>query len=135
MHRSLWVTSVMLMFFALFDGINGYAVPLLLLQNGISKSATGLIMSASSAAGAAFDLILMRFIKRTNYRRIYLRGPCRKLWCDGEFPGIRLFTSSTFGGTCNWRSRKFQYWAFIIYFPWIINRFLFHCSFDYQAVS
>lgn len=72
MHRPLIVTSFMLMFFALFDGINAYAVPLLLLQTGISKSATGLIMSTSSAAGAIFDLLLLRFVKKTNYRRIYL---------------------------------------------------------------
>jgi MFS family permease len=71
-HKVLWLVASMTLFFALFDGINGYALPLLLLQKGVSQTTMGLIISTSSLAGGIFDFFLVRFIQKTHFRRLYL---------------------------------------------------------------
>lgn len=71
-HKSLWAISLMLLFVLLFDGILGYTVPVLLTQNGLTKTQLGLVFSFSSVAGAAFDFLLAKFINKVNFRRLFL---------------------------------------------------------------
>ena len=59
-------------FFAVFNGIMSYFVPLRITQAGISDSSMGLILGFSSVTGMGFDILMCRLLKNTNYRRIFL---------------------------------------------------------------
>lgn len=62
----------MLLFWAIFDGILGYIIPILITDLGYSKTQMGLIIASSNVFGAIFDFFLCKFIKNTNYRRLFL---------------------------------------------------------------
>ena len=70
--RSLYLLSSMLFFWALFDGILGYLVPILVTSTGISKTGMGLIFGSSSIFGGTFDFLISKYFKHTNFRRIFL---------------------------------------------------------------
>jgi len=70
-HKQLYAASLMLFFFAIFDGIISFITPLVITQKGISESMMGLIIGTSSIAGILFDLILCRVLKDTRFRLIY----------------------------------------------------------------
>ena len=70
--QPLFATSLMLMFFILFDSMIMYILPLAITQSGINESLMGLIIGSSSLAGLIFDLVLCRFLNNTNYRRLFL---------------------------------------------------------------
>lgn len=71
-HTPLYILSLMMFFFAVFDGVVSYVFPLAIEQNGFSKTMLGIIIGSSSVTGAVFDIILARFIKNTHFRRMYL---------------------------------------------------------------
>jgi MFS family permease len=71
-HRLLSTAALMLFFYALFDGLLAYIVPIKITSLGFSKSQMGLIIASSNVFGAIFDFVLARFITNTNYRRLYL---------------------------------------------------------------
>lgn len=71
-HQSLYLFSMMLFFFVIFDGIISYTAPILIVEAGISGTMMGLIMASSSVAGAIFDLLLCRYLKNTNFRRLLI---------------------------------------------------------------
>ncbi len=62
----------MIVFWTIFDGILAYSAPLLIREHMGSVSEMGLILGTSSLAGAGFDIIISKFIKRPHYRRLYL---------------------------------------------------------------
>ncbi len=62
----------MAFFWCIFDSIMGYMVPLVITADGYSESQLGMIFGFSSIAGMFFDLVLCRYLKNTNYRRMYL---------------------------------------------------------------
>lgn len=62
----------LIFFWAIFDGILTYITPLVFSNAGLSNSELGLIIGSSSIFGAAFDLILSRWVRVPNYRRLYL---------------------------------------------------------------
>lgn len=64
--------ALVILFWAIFDGIVSYITPLLIQQQGFSNSAIGLIIGFSSVAGAAFDFFIYKVFKNTNFRRIIL---------------------------------------------------------------
>lgn len=70
-HKLLFIVSFMLLFWVLFDSILNYILPLKIVESGFSKTEMGAIISTSSLAGIIFDLLLSRFLKSPNYRRIY----------------------------------------------------------------
>jgi MFS family permease len=70
--RLLSTAALMLFFYALFDGLLAYIVPIKITSLGFSKSQMGLIIASSNIFGAIFDFVLARFITNTNYRRLYL---------------------------------------------------------------
>lgn len=71
-HKRLFLGSVMLFFWVLFDGIVSYITPLLIVEQGISESTMGLIIGSSSLFGAGFDILLSTFLRNTHYRRLFL---------------------------------------------------------------
>jgi len=68
----LTTAALMLFFYALFDGLLAYILPIKITSLGFSKSQMGLIIASSNIFGAIFDFVLARFITNTNYRRLYL---------------------------------------------------------------
>ena len=71
-HRPLYLFSVMLFFFVIFDGMISYISPLVISEAGVSDTVMGVIIASSSVAGAIFDLVLCRFLKNTNFRRLLI---------------------------------------------------------------
>lgn len=70
--KNLYAISLMLLFWGIFDGIIAFITPILIIQNGISKSEMGLIIASTAIAGALFDLILSYTIKNHHYRIIFM---------------------------------------------------------------
>ncbi len=62
----------MIFFWALFDSSFMYMAPLVITQSGYTNTFMGLILGSSSLFGALFDVLLSKYLKNTNYRRIYL---------------------------------------------------------------
>jgi len=71
-HKPLYVLSVMIFFWTIFDSILSYAIPLILTEHGFSSTVMGFIIGSSSIAGAAFDFLMCRFVKKVNYRRVFM---------------------------------------------------------------
>jgi len=71
-HRMLYVISFMILFWAMFDGILMFILPLLIEDLGFSESTMGIIIGSSSVAGMIFDFMLCRLLKKVNFRRLYL---------------------------------------------------------------
>lgn len=72
-HRQpLFIVSLMLFFWTLFDGSVSYLSPLAIKQAGFSDTMLGLIIGSSSITGATFDFALSKFLKNTHFRRVYL---------------------------------------------------------------
>jgi len=71
-YQPLHAVSLMLLFFALFDGIVSYLTPLIITQAGFSNTMLGIIIGSSSVAGALFDIYLSKYLKSTHFRRMYL---------------------------------------------------------------
>jgi MFS family permease len=63
---------MMLFFWTIFDGIVSYTIPLVVSEEGFTKTILGLIISSSSIAGAFFDFLLSKYLVNTHYRRLYL---------------------------------------------------------------
>lgn len=71
-HRHLYLISLMMFFWKMFDGIISYITPLVVVDSGISKTTMGLIYSSSSVFGVIFDIVLSKYLKNSNYRKIFL---------------------------------------------------------------
>lgn len=71
-HKSIYTVSLMIFFWAIFDGIISYLSPILITNGGLSKTMMGIILGSSSVAGALFDFLLSKFLRDTSFRRIYL---------------------------------------------------------------
>lgn len=71
-HRPLYVVALMLLFWALADGLGAYLLPIYITQSGFSATAMGLIIGSSAVTGCVFDLFLSKYLKSTHFRRIYL---------------------------------------------------------------
>lgn len=71
-RQPLFLASIMLFFWTLFDGSVSYISPLAIKQAGFSDTVLGLIIGSSSITGAAFDFLLSKFLHNTHFRRVYL---------------------------------------------------------------
>lgn len=71
-HRALYQLALVVLFWTIFDDIMSYLAPLIMTQRGLSDSMMGIIYSSSSVAGALFDYVMSRWVKRTTFRRILL---------------------------------------------------------------
>lgn len=68
----IFLFSLAVFFWTLFDSVLMYIVPLLMEERGFSMSQIGLIIGTSSMSGALFDFFICKFIKNTDFRRIFL---------------------------------------------------------------
>lgn len=59
-------------FWAIFDMVLAYALPLILTEHGLSNTEMGFVIGSSSIAGVAFDFLMCRFVKKINFRRVLL---------------------------------------------------------------
>lgn len=71
-HKPLYIICIMLFFWTVFDGIVSYIAPLLISEHGFSNSQMGMIIGFSSVAGALLDIGLTKFVRKPNYRKVYL---------------------------------------------------------------
>lgn len=71
-HQALYILSLLILFWAVFDGITTYVTPLVLTESGLSKTAMGLIIGSSSVFGAVFDFLMCKLFKNSHYRRVFL---------------------------------------------------------------
>jgi len=71
-HKALYFLSLIFLFWAIFDGIVSYIAPLVIVESGLSKTLMGIVIGASSVAGALFDFLMCRIFKSTFYRRIFI---------------------------------------------------------------
>lgn len=70
--RLLYTIGLMTFFYALYEGMVSYIVPILITQHGFTNSQMGMIIASSSVAGAIFDFILSKYLTNTHYRRLFL---------------------------------------------------------------
>jgi MFS family permease len=68
----IFVFSLVVLFWTVFDSIMSYITPLLIEEQGFSKTMIGFIIGTSSITGAFFDFIVCKVFKNTNFRRIFL---------------------------------------------------------------
>jgi len=68
----VFVFSLVILFWAMFDGILTYIVPILIEEQGFSTSMIGFIIGTSSITGAFFDFLICKFFKNLSFRRIFL---------------------------------------------------------------
>lgn len=71
-RKSLYLLSIVILFWALFNGIITYIVPIVITQDGISKTLMGIILGTSSVAGALFDFIACKLFRNTYYKRLFI---------------------------------------------------------------
>jgi len=71
-HRFVFGLGLMIFFFMLCDGIVGYFVPIAVTQTGLSRLYTGILIGSSSFAGLLFDQFLLRVVKQSHFRRLFL---------------------------------------------------------------
>src|SRR3989344_5787588 len=71
-HQALYLLSLVILFWAVFDGITTYVTPLVLIEAGMSKTVMGLVYASSSVFGAAFDFLMCKVFKNSYYRRVFL---------------------------------------------------------------
>ncbi|NTW61735.1 MFS transporter [Candidatus Saccharibacteria bacterium] len=66
------IFSLTILFWTLFDATISYITPVIIKQNGFSTAMVGVIIGSSSVVGAIFDFLISKFLKRTDFRRIFL---------------------------------------------------------------
>jgi len=71
-RTALYLFCLVILFWALFDGVVSYLVPIVITESGISKTLMGVILGTSSIAGALFDFLACRLFKNTYYKRFFM---------------------------------------------------------------
>ena len=62
----------MILFFMLFDGIITYLIPLVISEQGFSKTLVGIIIGSAAISGAFFDFAIYKIFKNAFYRRLFI---------------------------------------------------------------
>ncbi|MBN2734120.1 MAG: MFS transporter [Methanomicrobiaceae archaeon] len=63
---------MMILFFMLYDVIITYAVPLIVTEQGYSKTLLGIIFSTAAISGAFFDFVIYKIFKKAFYRTLFI---------------------------------------------------------------
>lgn len=71
-NKVTFALALMVLFLVMFDNLVQYISPLLIAQQGYTMTIIGLIIGSSSLAGAGFDFLIAKFIRNTDFRRIFL---------------------------------------------------------------
>lgn len=70
-YQPLYLLGSMLLFWIIFDSTLAYIAPLLMAEQGFSRTVIGLVLGSSSVFGALFDILLSRYLANAHYRRIF----------------------------------------------------------------
>ncbi|HRI05906.1 MAG TPA: MFS transporter [Candidatus Dojkabacteria bacterium] len=70
--KTLFLFGLTTFFFAISNGIYSYFAPIVITDAGFTNTEMGLLMASSSIFGIAFDLLLVKYLKRVDYFRLYL---------------------------------------------------------------
>ena len=70
-QKLLSTVCLMILFWAIFNGIVCYIIPLFITDLGFSKTVMGLLIASSNVFGAIFDFLLCKFLRNTHYRRLF----------------------------------------------------------------
>lgn len=68
----IFLFSLVVFFWTLFDATLGFITPLLIAERGFSLGMIGLIIGSSSVTGAIFDFIICKLFKNSDFRRMLL---------------------------------------------------------------
>jgi MFS family permease len=68
----LYTASVMLFFWAVYDGILSYLTPILMASRGLTNTQIGLLISVSAISGAVFDFVISKFFRFSHYLRFFV---------------------------------------------------------------
>ncbi|MBU4547878.1 MAG: hypothetical protein KKH76_03640, partial [Euryarchaeota archaeon] len=71
-NNLIYIFSIIILFFMLFDGIISYLIPLVILEQGFSKTTAGIIFSTAAISGALFDFAIYKIFKESIYRRLFI---------------------------------------------------------------
>lgn len=71
-EKPIYLLCLMLLFWALFDGIISFLTPITMINHGISETGMGMIIGTASITGALFDFFLCRLFTDTSYKRLFL---------------------------------------------------------------
>lgn len=71
-RRYLYLFSLAILFWTIFNGVISYLVPNLITETGFSHARMGLILASSSVWGAVFDLVIAKYSQRVSYRWFFL---------------------------------------------------------------
>jgi len=69
--KALYSLGVMVFFWAVFDGVLGYLVPLVITNTGISETVMGIIFGSSSIFGGIFDFLLSKIFRRSSFKKLF----------------------------------------------------------------
>jgi MFS family permease len=72
LKKPLNALAVMILFWALFDGVISYVTPIAISEKLHSESLMGIIYGTSSISGALFDFLACRIFKNTHYKRLFV---------------------------------------------------------------
>lgn len=62
---------MMFLFFMLFDGVITYVIPLLVIEQGYSKTLVGIIFSSAAISGAFYSFFLYKIFKNAYFRTLF----------------------------------------------------------------
>jgi len=71
-NKFIYLFGIVILLFALFDGIITYLIPLVTLEHGLSKTLIGIIIGSAAVAGAFFDFVIYKIFKNPIYRRLFI---------------------------------------------------------------
>ncbi len=71
-NRLIYTFGIMILFFMLFDGIITYLIPLVISEQGFSKTLVGIIIGSAAISGAFFDFAIYKIFKNAFYRRLFI---------------------------------------------------------------
>lgn len=69
--KHFYLLGFMFFFWTLFDGLIAYLAPILITSRGFTTTQMGIIIATSNIFGVVFDLILVKYLKNTGYRRLF----------------------------------------------------------------
>lgn len=68
----IFMLSLSIFFWTLFDSILGYVVPIMMQEQDIPIETIGLIIGVSSVFGALFDFVIGNIFKNATFRRVFI---------------------------------------------------------------
>ncbi|MFA6519043.1 MAG: MFS transporter [Candidatus Shapirobacteria bacterium] len=71
-RRLVYSLGLMLLFWAIYDGLISFFTPVFITNLGFSTTSLGLIIAFQSVTGAVFDFFISRYLKKSHYLKIFI---------------------------------------------------------------